>query len=42
MIIATYKENGNTITKQFSCWDLYYEATFNPNIEILEVTVTEE
>lgn len=40
-IIATLRKNGVEYTRVFSCWDLYYEHTFDPNIEILDVKYNE-
>lgn len=41
-IIATVVKHGVKIIKEYSCWDLYYEDTFNPDIDILEVQVIED
>lgn len=41
-IIAIIVKYGVKITKTYSCWDLYYEDTFNPDVEILDLKVIED
>lgn len=41
-IYARLKKDGIEYSKIFSCWDLYYEYTFSPDIEVLEIQICGE